>query len=197
MANEALTAKGINTRLRILQVARELLIKGGYDSLIMREVAKRADMKLGNLQYYFATRDILLVAIIEAEAEADIKTLQAAFIVDKAPEGTIRKLVNTLLIRWRGESGIVFSTMSFLAMHKPAFRTQRQSVYEAYYKEFHSAVECAEPGLPEQIYQERTRLLTALIDGAAQQIQVGSEQQFFALVADQALAIALPNGASC
>ncbi|MEM7020454.1 MAG: TetR/AcrR family transcriptional regulator [Pseudomonadota bacterium] len=193
MNTETLTTKGQQTRSRILQAARELFIKQGYDGLIMREVAKGAGMKLGNLQYYFATRDVLLAELIEAEFTADLEAIRAICESDRPPTEQLHRIVSTLVGRWRGESGIVFSALNFLAIHKPAFKTQRREIYDVFYRELREAIKCADPALSEKTCQARAWLLTALVDGAAQQTQTGSVENFLDLIADQALSIALPN----
>ena len=73
-----LTSKGLATRQRILEAARAILVDEGFERLILREVADRCGMTLGNLQYYFATRDDLLATLIQQEADADIATIEAA-----------------------------------------------------------------------------------------------------------------------
>ena len=52
-----LTRKGTSTRDRILNETLSLLQEQWYDGVSLREVAKRSGIKLGNLQYYFATRE--------------------------------------------------------------------------------------------------------------------------------------------
>ena len=47
-----LTRKGHSTRDRILNETLTLLQEQWYDGVSLREVAKRCEIKLGNLQYY-------------------------------------------------------------------------------------------------------------------------------------------------
>jgi len=191
------TAKGSDTRSRILDCARELLVCEGYDNMVLREVAKRAGIKLGNLQYYFSTRDDLLAALIEIEGRTDAESVRATLADPDKPDEAVRALTRFLVQRWRGEGGVAYATLNFLAIHKPAFLDLRRSVYEAFYREIETAIECGDPGLSKQIYRDRARLLTSLIDGAAMQMQIGPKRRFLDQVADQALAIALPDGVTC
>ena len=72
--------KGEQRRQDILACARTLLVEDGYDGFVLREVAARVGVTLGNLQYYFATRDDLLEAVIRAEFgrnQRDIAALSA------------------------------------------------------------------------------------------------------------------------
>ena len=71
------TAKGSSTRARILAEARRALIVEGLDGLVMREVAAACGIKLGNLQYYFPTREVLLTEVIRSEARLDVDVIRA------------------------------------------------------------------------------------------------------------------------
>lgn len=57
-----LTEKQAQRRRRVLQAALELAAEGGYDGVQMREVADRADVALGTVYHYFASKDHLLAA---------------------------------------------------------------------------------------------------------------------------------------
>ncbi|MEM0954354.1 MAG: TetR/AcrR family transcriptional regulator [Pseudomonadota bacterium] len=49
----------------ILSLAIEIIARQGYASLTMRALAKASGMKLGALQYHFATREALLTALTQ------------------------------------------------------------------------------------------------------------------------------------
>ncbi len=53
---------------QILQQAIQIIAREGYGKLTMRALAKASGMKLGALQYHFATREALLQALTEAIA---------------------------------------------------------------------------------------------------------------------------------
>jgi len=54
-------------RLRMLEAARALAAKGGFDGVQMRDVADRADVALGTLYRYFPSKVHLLVALMHHE----------------------------------------------------------------------------------------------------------------------------------
>jgi len=58
----ALTTRQMQRRERILETAIELASDGGYEAVQMRDVAARADVALGTLYRYFASKDHLLAA---------------------------------------------------------------------------------------------------------------------------------------
>jgi AcrR family transcriptional regulator len=57
-----LTPRQLERRARILEAARQLAAEGGYEAVQMRDVASRADVALGTLYRYFASKDHLLAA---------------------------------------------------------------------------------------------------------------------------------------
>ena len=48
--------KGQETRQRIIDVGRTILVEEGYEKFILRRVAAKAEIKPGNLQYYFSSK---------------------------------------------------------------------------------------------------------------------------------------------
>lgn len=54
-------------RLRILEAARALASRGGFDGVQMRDVADRAEVALGTLYRYFPSKVHLLVALMHHE----------------------------------------------------------------------------------------------------------------------------------
>lgn len=182
--------KGAATRARILQAARRMLITQGYDGMVMRNVAAAADMTLGNLQHYFPTREALLAAVVSAEAESDLADIRRLRDREQAPEALLRTTVQALIRKWRGESGKVTALLGFLAQHLPVFREMYREVYEAFYRELALTISELDAGIGEREALRRARLVTALLDGASQQVNRGESARFLDQVADEALRIA-------
>ena len=57
--------KGISRLISILDAAREVFIESGYAALTMRKVAARAGISIGNLNYYYRTKEDLLRDLLE------------------------------------------------------------------------------------------------------------------------------------
>ena len=194
MQRIAVTTKGANTRARLLQEARTLLIKEGYDQLTLRRVAKQADANLGSLQYHFATRDKLLEALLENEFLTEVTILRQLSAGRKAdPSELLQSIVKKLVARWRGDSGIIFGTFAFLAMQKQTFLVQRKAVYRRFLSEVTKGITHYLPDLPEKLCKDRAYLLMALIDGAAMQTDIKPKQESLNLVAAQAVQIVFPE----
>ena len=186
------TQKGLSTRDRILVEARTLLVDDGYEAVVMRDVAARCDMKLGNLQYYFKTRDDLVFAVVEREAMQDVEAIDAALMAGGDGPDILDAVILELLNRWRRKNGAaVYAVLNLMHLHNRKFSQLYKDVYNNHYAAFDRVIAQIAPGLSEEERQMRARLLTALVDGAGYQLVSGKRPQFLARIADQARAIAL------
>ncbi len=182
--------KGEKRQVEIIHLAREALVKESFDAFSLREIAARANMKLGNLQYYFQTKDRLLLAVVEQEAQRDIDELNAVLLNKPDPKQQLRSFCRLIINRWHGDSGRIFSLMSFLAQQNPVFSTLYQQVYDNFYAALTPILAAIDPGRRANTYLQRAMLVTALIDGAPGQIARGSSKRFVDLIVDEALHIA-------
>ena len=64
IAPEGLTRSQKARRTRVIEAAMALASEGGYDAVQMRDVAERADVALGTIYRYFASKDQLLAAAL-------------------------------------------------------------------------------------------------------------------------------------
>lgn len=64
-AKNGVYSKGKNRINDILDAAHQLLIDAGYHNFSMRKVADAAGIKLGNLQYYFPSKNVLVSAMLD------------------------------------------------------------------------------------------------------------------------------------
>jgi AcrR family transcriptional regulator len=179
VSRQAPNKKGEATRSRVLTAARDLLVQEGYDRFVLREIAARCDMKLGNLQYYFPTRESLIEVLIEREAARDIEAIRAVTCDAADAAEQLRRLTISLNAGWRGESGKVFAVMSLLAQHQQAFAKLYRTVYEAFYAELTPILRTLDSQCAPAVLQTRARLITALWDGAQMQVQCGTPPRAF------------------
>jgi len=61
--------KGEARRVEILRIAKQLLLVGGPEAVVLRDVADRLGITHSNVQYYYRTRHDLLVAIYDEEIQ--------------------------------------------------------------------------------------------------------------------------------
>lgn len=58
-----------NKREKLLEAARELIHQQGYRHTTLAEIAERSEVPLGNVYYYFKTKDDLAAAVIKEHLE--------------------------------------------------------------------------------------------------------------------------------
>lgn len=186
----AITSKGSSTRERIIEAARKQLVEQGYEKFVMRELADALGIKLGNLQYYFKTREALILHVLREEAALDLLSIAAQQKKRDTAEEVFRGIVKDLVARWRGNSGVLFSTLATLSLHNKAYKQLYRTVYANFYQALEDPVRSINPNLSDAEVTLRVRLITALIDGSPMQIQVGNVQEFLNRVQAQAQMIA-------
>jgi AcrR family transcriptional regulator len=71
--------RGLQTRLKILDAAREMLVERGVGGTSTRSVAEEAGVPLSLVHYHFGGMHALLVAVLERENEALLERQRALF----------------------------------------------------------------------------------------------------------------------
>ena len=59
-----------NKREKLLEAARDLIHRQGYRHTTLAEIAERSEVPLGNVYYYFKTKDDLAAAVIKEHLES-------------------------------------------------------------------------------------------------------------------------------
>ncbi|GAA1569009.1 hypothetical protein GCM10009804_26810 [Kribbella hippodromi] len=167
--SSSLSTRGQARRGVVLAAARELLVEEGFDRFVLRRVAAKTGMTLGNLQYYFATRDDLLEAVIQAEFEHDLAAVRRAATIDG-----LKDAAGALVGNWTSGAGSVFGTMSLLAYHHERFRRLNHEIYTTFYGELGVLIRRVAGGLGDDEVAMRARLITSVLDGVALQIHAGT-----------------------
>lgn len=184
------TTKGSRTREKVFTEARRIIIEQGFDALAMRDLAKRCEIRLGNLQYYFATRDAVAIAVVTAEAEGDIEAVNAAIEEHEDPKAALAAIVRTLFTRWRGESGLVYAALTYLTLQKPEFKALKTQIYARFYESLSAVTRLLDPTVTPAQMRQRVALITAVMDGSVLQ-ETGGARAFVDAVTATVLAIAL------
>lgn len=86
--------KGQLRRQLIVDTARELLMKEGLASFVLRDVADRMGITHGNLQYYFSTKEDLLIAIFDEELRKYTAAFRQAGSLASTPQGRLAAIID-------------------------------------------------------------------------------------------------------
>jgi len=162
--------KGELRRAEILAAARRLLVEDGYDCFAMRTIAGRVGVMLGNLQYYYATRDDLLEAVIRAEFEQNQHDVAAIASGARTPQAKLAAIARHLIEVWAREGGRIYVVLSLLALHQPRFRRLHHEIYDAFYAGLVPVLRELRPRATRAELIDLARLITTIIDGALGQI---------------------------
>lgn len=174
-------------RPELVDLARTVLVEDGLDRFVLREIAARAGMTVGNLQYYFPTRDDLLAAVMEAEFDRDLAAIRSVVGSDDGegddsgpgpgigPDG-LTTIAERLVCNWCDGGSSVFTALALLAFHHERFRVLNREIYTTFYAELGTVIRAADPGAGDDEVAARARLITALLDGVAIQIHAAVSQ---------------------
>ncbi len=83
-------------RERLLGAARELIHRHGYKQTTLADIAEAADVPVGNVYYYFKTKDELTTAVIEQHRET-IEANQAQWAQLSDPRQRLDALVDLVI----------------------------------------------------------------------------------------------------
>jgi AcrR family transcriptional regulator len=167
---ERAAGKGDRRREEILAVARTLLVHDGYDRFVLRTIAERVSMTLGNLQYYYASRDELLAALVRAEFARNQREVATIATGAGAPRVRLAAIARHLIEVWAHDGGRVYAVMSFLALHQSTFRALHREIYTAFYAGLVPVLREIRPRASRATLLARARLITTVIDGVLVQI---------------------------
>jgi AcrR family transcriptional regulator len=86
-----MTDSGRNKRGRLIEAARRVLHEQGVEASTLADIADAADVPLGNVYYYFKTKDELIEAAIDAHAD-HIQTVLAGLDRHGTPRARLKAL---------------------------------------------------------------------------------------------------------
>ena len=82
-------------RERLVRAASELVHHQGVEKTTLAEIAEAADVPLGNVYYYFKTKDALIDAVVDAQVQGIEDTI-ASLGRHRTPKGRLKGLIRLL-----------------------------------------------------------------------------------------------------
>ena len=167
----AKSPKGEERREAIEAAARRMLLDEGYAGVSLRRIATKLGMSVGNLQYYFPTKDDLVESVIIGETQKPIDLLgNVAWSPNDAPK-SIRQVVGSLMQYYAGEAGRFYAIMESLALHDARYAKLKADGYAQVLRHIEQLIGLVAPDLSNDRAAGLARVLVALIDGASLQVQ--------------------------
>ncbi len=87
-------ASATTRRERLVEAARSLVHRKGYHRTTLADIAAQAEVPLGNVYYYFRTKDDLLQAVVDDHAE-ELRANLAACAEDEDPRERLKALIRS------------------------------------------------------------------------------------------------------
>lgn len=165
--DNAASVRGQEAVAEILTAARDVLVEEGYPKLTMRNVAKRAGITVGNLSYYYATKDDLLRDLLQAVIEGYMEdfsrisedmTLTAAERLD----ALVRFLISDLSTK---ETTGFFPALWALAIHDDFAAAEMAGIYRIERNTFARAIAEMRPDLSKKSRDRLALFISASIEG--------------------------------
>lgn len=159
--------KGEEKREQIVETARRVLLKDGPEGLVLRNVAEQLGITHGNLQYYFRTREDLLVAIFDQEVAKYTDSVKAAVAATSSRRGRLAAIVDSGLAVLRQPETALWRMAVSMADHSAemaAILKKENDLYEAVVvKELKQIA----PALSLQRRRHIAKIIHAILDGIA------------------------------
>jgi TetR/AcrR family transcriptional regulator, transcriptional repressor for nem operon len=89
---------GTSKRERLIAAARQVLYEHGIEQATLADIAVAAEVPLGNVYYYFKTKDALVSAVIDAYRDT-FGELTARLSQEDEPAGRLKALLRALTAR--------------------------------------------------------------------------------------------------
>ncbi len=166
MSTRGASRKGQERSEAILDTAERLLVDEGHAALTLRGVAQQAGIRLGNLQYYFATREELVRALLARVLERATAKLEKRMGAAGHPTTALDAALESLLEDQKEPASYrLFYDLWALAAREPAIATELRAFYARYVGAVEGLLSHAAPELSRAEAHARAELLVALLEG--------------------------------
>lgn len=166
--------KGERTRQSIVDEARRILVDEGYDSFVLRQIAKNIGIQPGNLQYYFPTKKELIWEVLVPEIDKYSGTYASMMGNATTRSAKILAMVEFLLEDIKLKSTCtIWYTIWAIAPHDPEMADVMDRFYQSYLESLGTLLQRAAPELSDRRAHHLARMITALMDGLTNQIGYG------------------------
>ncbi len=168
VAPRAKKAKGRKKAEEILEAAAVILIEEGYVALSMRAVAARAGITIGNLQYYFPTKDELWKALLMREA-IQFEQSQTEWLTHSTKgdrEWPLLQAINYLLVdQKKPRSCSIYWELWALSSHDADADRVMRDIYALYVSKIQELIMLVNEKLSRQRAGRNALIIVSLIEG--------------------------------
>jgi len=158
-------SKGELRYKQILEAAEHILMNHGYHNFTLRKIAKVAEVSMGNLQYYFPSKDDLTRALVD-HIVADYTGALEAFLSIVDPHEQFDKIISHVIHDLNRErTTVLFPEFWSLSNHDEAVSDILESMYEPYRRIMQTVVLRLNPNLTSDESYRIAVFITSAIEG--------------------------------
>ena len=157
--------KGQIRRQQIIDAAKQALIEGGANSLVLRDVADQIGITHGNLQYYFPTKNDLLIAIFDQAVEKYTESMKVAVSETSTRKGRLDAIIDAGIAELKAPETALWRMMMSLADHNPDMASILKKENDLYEEVVAEELKLISPDLSIQRRRHIARIIHAILDG--------------------------------
>ena len=162
--------KGQKRREEILDVAKEITINEGYNSLTFRKIAERLSITHGNLQYYYPTKNDLFRAIMDRELTKFTESLKLSVTAASSKRGSLDAIIQSAYDLMKKPDRILWQTLCVQANHNTELADILKRENEQYCKSLENELKMIAPHLSDLRLNHISKIVNALLDGLGVQL---------------------------
>lgn len=157
--------KGVIRRQQILDTARQMLIEVGATGIVLRDIAEKIGITHGNIQYYFATKDDLLVAVFDQEVERYTQSMHQALGQSSTKHGRVSAIIDSAVEMIANESTSLWMMLFSLARQNSQLCSILERASRKYDESLAAELALIDPNLSPQRRQHIAQMIRMLLDG--------------------------------
>ena len=163
----------------ILEVAREVFVENGYNKLTMRRVALMAGITVGNLNYYYQTKEALFRDMLDNILKSYLKEFDkiiedASAVPEERFTSVIEYLVQDLNTQ---ETTKFFPELWALSNHDPYAAQLMNQMYTAERQVIYNLIDGVNPELKEDSKRELALYISCSIEGMTMFLGAGKSHE--------------------
>jgi len=159
--------KGQQAIINILDAAESVLIDEGYHNFTLRKVAASAGLTIGNLQYYYSTKDSLIAAMLDNAVERYLERFgEVRASAGPDPENQFIELVSMIIRDLNQRSTTMFFPEVWaLANHYDHAVDFMDAMYDKYRQVLMEVIGNVNPSLSPDQSQRLALFISSSIEG--------------------------------
>jgi AcrR family transcriptional regulator len=141
------------------------LIDAGLPGLVMRDLAESLGITHGNVQYYFSTKDDLLIAIFEQEVKRYTEPIHDAIDLATSRSARISTIFDSAIEEIRSDSTSLWMMLHPLARQNESLRAILASANRLYDEALAESITLIDPKLSPERRLHIAQIIRMMIDG--------------------------------